>query len=409
MMKERYLLDYEKPLSPLGVIEEASRCLLCYDAPCSKECPAHTEPDKFIRAVRFHNFDGAAEIVRENNVLGGICARVCPSEKLCQKGCLRAGLDKPINIPLIQRFITDFEEDTKMDILAKGKDNGKKVAFIGSGPSALEASYVLINKGYKVKIYEKENVLGGALRLIPPYRLNDQVIDQEINKIIKLGLEYELNVEVGKDIPLNELLDEFDAVILDAGLSYGKSLTMFDNYNNVELAIDFLRRVKKEKGSIPLDDNYLVIGGGDVAMDVVTTLKMLGVQYVNDVVYETFDEFKASEKELTNARSEKVSIIDGYVPVAYDGKVVTFKHRFLENELKIKANKIILAIGQCAKLDGFDVAIEKGEVASKMYHIRDNFFVSGDLAPSKQSKTVVGAVRVGKEVAYYVDAYLGGK
>ena len=409
MMKEKYLLDYEQPLSPLGVIEEAARCLLCYDAPCSKECPAHTEPDKFIRAVRFRNLDGAAEIVRENNVLGGICARVCPSEKLCQKGCLRAGLDKPINIPLIQRFITDYEEDTKMDILTKGQENGKKVAIIGSGPSALEASYLLIKKGYKVKIYEKENVLGGAMHLIPPYRLSDKVIDQEINKIIKLGLEYQLNVEVGKDLPLKELLDHYDAVILDAGLSYGKSLDIFKNYDNVELAVDFLRRVKIAKGEVNLDDNYLVIGGGDVAMDVVTSLKLLGVKYVNDVVYETLDEFKASEKELLNARNEKVSIFDGYAPVSYDGKVATFKHRFLDNELKIIANKVILAIGQCSKLDGFDVTLAKGEVVSKMYQIRDNFFVAGDLAPSNQTKTVVGAIRVGKEVAYYVDAYLGGK
>ena len=119
-MKKSYLEEYECSLTPLTVIHEASRCLLCHDAPCSKACPAGTDPAKFIRSVRFRNFKGAAETIRENNVLGSICARVCPTEKLCQLGCSRSGIDRPIEIGRIQRYVTDFEASIGMEILEKG-------------------------------------------------------------------------------------------------------------------------------------------------------------------------------------------------------------------------------------------------------------------------------------------------
>ena len=123
-MSAKYLEEYEATYTPKLVMEEASRCLLCEDAPCSNSCPAGTDPAKFIRSVRFKNFKGAAETISENNILGGICARVCPTERYCEKACSRCGIDKPINIGGIQKFVTDFEEATKMDILEKKAPNG---------------------------------------------------------------------------------------------------------------------------------------------------------------------------------------------------------------------------------------------------------------------------------------------
>ncbi|MFA6645435.1 MAG: NAD(P)-binding protein, partial [Bacilli bacterium] len=171
-MSKKYLQELEPAYTPLTVCEEASRCLLCLDAPCSKDCPAGTDPGRFIRAVRFRNFKGAAEVVRENNVLGSICARVCPTERYCQKGCARSGIDVPIDIGRIQRFITDFEEANGMRILKKGKPNGKRIAIVGSGPAALQAAASLARLGYAINIYEKEAKAGGYLRYgIPEYRL----------------------------------------------------------------------------------------------------------------------------------------------------------------------------------------------------------------------------------------------
>ena len=125
------------------VMQEAARCLLCHDAPCSQACPAHTNPAKFIRSVLFRNVKGAAETIRENNALGSICARVCPTERYCEKACTRAKIDGPIDIGGIQRYVTDMERKMNMKILKAGKPNGMSIAIIGSGPSGLQAATTL--------------------------------------------------------------------------------------------------------------------------------------------------------------------------------------------------------------------------------------------------------------------------
>ena len=140
------------------VMEEAQRCLLCLDAPCSAACPAGTDPARFIRSVRFRNLKGAAETIRENNAIGGVCARVCPTERYCQQACSRCGIDRPIDIGGIQRFVTDFEETVGMEILKTGAANGKKIGIIGSGPSGLQAAAALLGLGYEVHIYEKSSL-----------------------------------------------------------------------------------------------------------------------------------------------------------------------------------------------------------------------------------------------------------
>ncbi len=403
--------DLEPGLTPLTVCEEAARCLLCEDAPCSAMCPAGTDPARFIRSVRFRNFKGSAEIIRENNIFGAICARVCPQEKYCQKGCSRSGIDRPILIGQIQRFVTDMEESLDMEIVGKGKSNGKKVAIIGSGPAGLTAAAELLKKGCDVEVYEKEEKLGGYMRYgIPEYRLPDHIVDVEIDRIIKLGLKVHTGVNVGKDISLNEIEDSHDAIIIATGFNEGKVLPNFKNNPFVETGVSFLKRVKENRGKVLIEDNVLVIGGGDVAMDVCTTLKILGAPNVTDVIYEENHELKASEKELWGARTVGVTMIDGYVPVGIEGNTVTFKHRHIPSELKITADKIILAIGQFANVDGLDVLLEKGEActAANYQCVNKKIWIAGDLSRN-QEKTVVGCVKNGKEVAYYLSKFLGVK
>lgn len=405
-MPEKYLKEYEVGYNPRLVMEEASRCLLCHDAPCSLSCPAGTDPAKFIRSVRFKNVKGAAETVRINNVLGAICARVCPTERYCQQGCSRSGIDKPIDIGRIQRYVTDFEDATKMNILECKPSNGKQIAIVGSGPAGLSAAAYLAMDGFKVTIFEKEAKAGGYLRNgIPEYRLPNEVVDKEIKRIQKLGVEIICNHKVED---LEELKKQYDAVILAIGHNKGKMLPLFAGKRFVKIAVDFLKEVKRKKGNVKLPENVLVIGGGDVAMDTVTTLKLLGVPHVTDVVYETFAEFKASKKELQGAQEEGVTIIDGYVPFALSGKTVKFKHRFIPSELKIKADLIILAVGQYTEAGFFNLEVNKTqEVLEKENRISGNLFAAGDIAHGE--KTVVYAVRSGKEVAYRVKQYLGVK
>ena len=409
-MSKKYQEEYEVGYSPRLVMEEASRCLLCLDAPCSASCPAGTDPAKFIRSLRFKNVKGAAETVRINNILGAICARVCPTERYCQLGCSRSGIDKPIDIGRIQRYITDFEDALKMDILEVKESNGKKVAVVGSGPAGLTTAAELAKDGYQVTIYEKEAKAGGYLRYgIPEYRLPNAVVDKEIKRIVELGVDIVLNTKVGEDIKMEQLRKEYDAVVLSVGYSEGKMLPMFENNRKVIKAVDWLKKCKDKKGNIKVPENVLVVGGGDVAMDVVTSLKLLGCPHVTDVVYEQFCEFRASKKELENAQEQGVTIIDGYVPVAVArGGIVKFKHRVIPAELKVKADLIILAVGQVPNADGLGVELDKGEVKAKGVRVPDtNVFFAGDIGHGE--KTVVWGVRSGKEVAFEVKRFLGGK
>ena len=401
-MSEKYLKEYEAGYTPKLVMEEASRCLLCHDAPCSKACPAGTDPAKFIRSVRFKNFKGAAETVRINNVLGAICARVCPTDRYCQLGCSRSGIDKPIDIGRIQRYVTDFEDAMKMEILEVKPLNGKRVAVVGSGPAGLSIAGLLAQDGYKVTIFEKEAKAGGYLRYgIPEYRLPSQVVDKEVKRIEKLGVEIKLNAPVED---LKALEEEFDAVVVAVGHSKGKMLPMFEGKRFVKTAVSFLHEAKRRKGNIKVPENVLVIGGGDVAMDTVTTLKLLGVKQVTDVVYETFAEFKASKKELQGSQEQGVSIIDGYAPVALKGKKVVFQHRFIPAKLEVKADLIILAVGQYSEAGKLGFEVNKMQ---EVTNASGKVFVCGDIAEGE--KTVVYAVRSAKEVAYKVKKFLGGK
>lgn len=406
-MKKDYLTEYELALTPLTVIHEASRCLLCYDAPCSKACPAGTNPAKFIRSVRFRNFKGAAETVRKNNALGSICARVCPTEKLCQKGCSRSGIDRPIEIGKIQRYVTDFEDACDMKILPLGTKKLGKVAVVGSGPAGLQAAATLTELGYDVTVYEKNAKLGGWLRYgIPEYRLPSDVLDHEIKRIADMGVTFITNHEV-KD--LEALKKENKAVLLAIGASYGRMLPMFENNHYVSLAVDELAKIKENKGEVEVKDNVLIVGGGDVAMDIATSLKLLGSKNVTVVAREQVFEFPASVKEYKDAHENNVSIIDGYTPIEVDGQKVTFKHVTLDNTLTIKADKIILAIGQMSNVEVFDqITSYKGIVDTKNYQTNDEkIFAAGDIV--KGDKIVVAAVKYGKEAALAIHEYLGGK
>lgn len=380
--------------TPATVMEEAARCLLCHDAPCSQDCPAGTNPGKFIRSIRFRNVRGAAETIRENNALGGVCARVCPTEKYCQKGCSRSGIDRPIDIGGIQRYATDFEAATDMKILQAGKPNGRKVAIVGSGPSGLQAAATLAQLGYAVTIFEEKKEPGGYLRYgIPEYRLPNAVVDEEVGRIAALGVEIRCDVKITSD-QIPDLKSKYDAVILATGYPEGKMLPMFEDNPAVELAVDFLARIKTQNGfgTEKKPEQVVVVGGGDVAMDVATTLKRLDVPYVTDLAYEEFSEFLASKKELAGAREAGVTIMDGYVPTAVEGNLVTFRHRHLDAEIRIRADRIILAIGQKAEMK---IPEEKN------YRTDDKqVFVTGDLAAG--DKTVVWAVRKGKGVAFAI-------
>ena len=407
-MTKKYSQELVQGYTMSTVMEEAQRCLLCHDAPCSNACPAGTDPAKFIRSVRFRNFKGAAETIRSNNALGAACARICPTERYCEQGCSRCGIDKPINIGGIQRFVTDFEEQCGMKVLERGPANGKKIGIIGSGPAGLQAAATLLQLGYEVDIYEKGAKAGGFLRTgIPEYRLPDAVVDTEVARIAELGANFLYCREVGKDVSMEELKEKYDAVLVAVGIGRPQMLEMFEGNPYAVPAVTFLAEVDERQGEVERPDNALVIGGGDAAMDVSATLKLLGVQNVTTVTRKELSDFRASKVELETARAQGVTIVDGYAPVAVEGKVVTFRHRRLNSELKIEADKIILAVGQSTDADQLGLPIVKNEVDFDGFQADGKVFVAGDIA--KGDKTAVWAVRKGKAAAYAIHNFVGGR
>lgn len=400
-MTKKYTEELERGYSVSTVMEEAQRCLLCYDAPCSKACPAGTDPAKFIRSVRFRNFKGAAETIRINNVLGAVCARVCPTERYCESGCSRCGIDKPIDIGGIQRFVTDFEAACGMKVLEKGTANGKRVAVVGSGPAGLQAAATLLQLGYEVEIFEKADRAGGFLRTIPEYRLPETVVDGEIERIVALGAVIHCGVNVDK-AKFEELKAGFDAVLVATGVRKAMILDLFQGNPNVVSAVDLLTEIRSKHGQMNVPASALVLGGGDSAMDAATTLKMLGVK---DVIEVTRNEFRASDAEKATAHEMGVITIGGYTPAAVDGKTVTFKHSRLNSELKIEADLIVVALGQ--NIDNeLGLPVERNEVVAEGTRVDGKVFVAGDIA--KGDKTVVTAVKKGKLAAYEIHNRIGG-
>jgi dihydropyrimidine dehydrogenase (NAD+) subunit PreT len=196
--KPKYTAEAMAGYNHRTAMEEAARCLLCHDAPCSKGCPAGTNPGDFIRSIRFRNVKGAAEIIRENNVLGGTCARVCPYDRLCEEYCSRCGIDKPIKIGELQRYAIDQEKIFKMKTLkAPAKKMKQTVACVGAGPASLACAAELAKAGYKVTIFEREEKPGGVLTYgIAPSRLPQAVVDHDIAQVKGLGVKFELGKTV---------------------------------------------------------------------------------------------------------------------------------------------------------------------------------------------------------------------
>lgn len=417
--KEKYLEETVAPFTPLTAMEEASRCLLCLDAPCSRDCPAGTDPGAFIRAVRFRNFKGAAEIIRTNNILGGVCARVCPYERLCEEACSRTGIDKPIEIGRIQRFATDYEKSTGFKALDPVPATKEQVAVVGSGPASLSAASALALLGYKVTVFEAKEKLGGVLTYgIVPSRLPQYVVDDEIQYVKNLGVEFVAKTRVGKDVTLDQLKAKgYKAFFIGTGMQSSKGLDVPGvNLKGVVSALDYLAAAKPTNGKCAVGDYVVVIGGGDVAMDCATTARQLGAKKVTVLYRRTREEMPAYPPEVKHVEAMGVNFIYTFAPeeiVGENGKAVAVKGKGTKDNsfVQIQADTVVLAIGQQpdtdvaslaqVKFDGaFISADEEKDCKTNIPYI----FAAGDIV--NKGKTVVKAVAAGKVAAKSIDEYL---
>lgn len=397
ILEQPYGQMVDKGFDLRTAMAEASRCLMCHDAPCSQGCPAKTDPGKFIRSLRLKNVKGAAETIRENNPLAGCCSLVCPYDKLCEEACSRTGIDKPIEIGRIQRFLVEQEKALGMKILKAGAANGKKVLCIGAGPASLACAAALAGQGYQVTVMEALAKPGGILSYgINPTRLPQDMVNFDISLIKDLGVRFECGKKVAPE-DVAGLSKQYDAVFVGVGLWKSKGVDIpGTNLEGVTSALEYLSLARGTKAPEKAG-NVIVIGGGDVAMDCASTAKQLGASTTRIVYRRTIAEAPANREEISFVQALGIPIITEFAPkeiLGENGKVtgMVFAGRDGYSEMKVKADKVIFAIGQEALQAFAGIDPSKG------------VFAAGDYVNG--GKTVVEAVAEGKAAAEEICRYL---
>ena len=300
-MKGKIFEEVEKGYTPQEAVAEAFRCIKCQDAPCNKGCPAGIDVAKFIRQIANKNFGGAIRVVREENILPGTCARICPQKELCEGQCSSTELAQAIRIGKLQRFVADYEREKGAKLLAKLEPRGISVAVIGGGPAGLSAAATLVRLGYEVDLFEANPLPGGLLTYaIPPYRLPYEVIEDEIAYIKALGVN--IHCQSPKhDIPA--LLERYAALFIGLGADDPQRLAIEGkNLEGIIQGLDLLREIKMAQiedrtVKFQMGRKVEVIGGGNVAVDAAVSARRLGAEEVTI-------RYRRTEKEIPAWRDE---------------------------------------------------------------------------------------------------------
>ncbi len=293
-----------------AIKEEANYCLTCINKPCSKTCPLDNDTAGFIKLVKQEKYKEAYELLCKTTVLQPICGSICPHTKQCQKNCVRGINGNSVNIGELEAFIGEqaIENNWKIPKLVLSDNVDKKIAVIGSGPASLTCAAFLAKQGYKVTIYEKNNKLGGILSHgIPDFRLNKTLLKKSIDKILELGIETKLNVELNKDITLKQLKREYDAIFLGVGANV--SSQMYIEGENLQGVYGANELLENNKHPDYKAKNVAVIGGGNVAMDVARTIKRLGAKTVTVIYRRSEQQMPAELNEIKDAKEEGIEFL----------------------------------------------------------------------------------------------------
>ncbi len=305
-------------------VAEANRCLLCYDAPCSKGCPGGTDPGTFIRKLRFQNLTGAIRTIKQNNILGGSCGELCPTPQLCEKQCSAAGLDRPIQIGKIQRFLVEHSWKIGFNPLEKGPARKEKIAVVGSGPAGLSCAAELAKAGFQVTVYEARPKAGGVLRYgVPSYRFSPDFLDRELQDLTSLGVTLQCSTPIrGKGAVETLLKQGFAAVFLAPGCWEPMRLKAKTPVQQGLLPwTEFLSPLKEGKvaeiGKQVKGRRVAVIGGGSVAIDCAESAIKLGAKDVFLVYRRSYTEMPAEEDERISALQSGMHLLLLNQPLDY--------------------------------------------------------------------------------------------
>ncbi len=409
--------------------------ILDEEVPCVKACPAGIDIPEYMRLISEGKNEQACELILEKVPFPGILGRICAHP--CETACKRVEVNEPVSICATKRYAADNAEELPKSVFNVRADTGHKIAVIGAGPAGLTAAFYLKKIGHKVTIFEARDKPGGMMRYaIPYYRLPETVLDKEINRVLSVGIDFKPNTKLGDNLNA-ELLKEkgYEVVFIAVGAQLSKNIILKGlDLEGVLLGLDFLVQVSKEK-NFKLKENIIVVGGGNVAIDVALTALRLGAKNVGLACLESREEMPASPKDIEMACEEGVNILYSWGPsriIGDNGKVSCieliqcssvfndkgdFNPVFNNTKKTVKTEQVILAVGQVSDTEFCkDFFFSDGHLIVKNDLIivdintqetdMRGVFAGGDVYSGPS--TVVEAIASGRRAAISIDKYLGG-
>lgn len=414
--------------------DKINYCLNCKAMPCSKKgCPLNNNIPKFIECLKDKNYKDAYKVLSETTVLSGVCGRICPHLKQCQGSCVRGIKGEAVSVGELEAYAFDMAEKENFTLLdcykeeMKQNKNDKKVAIVGGGPAGLTCAAFLAKAGMKVTIYEKYNYLGGLLvHGIPYFRLSKDIVEKIIKQILDLGIDVKYNFELGKNIKLEDLEKNYDAIFL----SFGANVSSKMGIEGEELEGVFGGNELLEYNLHPNynEKSVVVIGGGNVAMDCARTVKRLGAKEVKVIYRRSREEMPAENKEIEDAINENIEFLYQNNIVRIIGnekveKIELIKTKLIEKEgesRKIPVNEegsnyiidcdyIIMALGSKPQQFVSNLGLELDN--KSRIKVNENYqtsslkiFAGGDLSSTKG--TVAWAARAGRDASNSIIKFL---
>jgi glutamate synthase (NADPH/NADH) small chain len=306
--------DMHPPLSPSEAIIDADRCYFCYAAPCTAACPTGIDIPGFIQKIRSGNLKGSAHTILSANIMGGMCARVCPTEVLCEQACVRnTHEDRPVRIGLLQRYATDPVFDQAIKLFERAPETGRAVAVVGGGPAGLSCAHRLAMLGHSVTVFEPREKLGGLNEYgIAAYKTLDDFAAREVEYILGIGgIEVHTGVELGRNLSLAELRAGFDAVFLGIGLAGVNGLGLDDErLEGVVNAVEYIAALRQasDRTSLAVGRRVVILGGGMTAVDIAVQSRALGAEEVTIVYRRGPENMSASRYEQEFAQMRGATI-----------------------------------------------------------------------------------------------------
>ena len=419
--------DIHPPLDAHEALVESDRCYFCHEAPCQVACPTSIDIPMFIRQIQTGHSKSAAKTIFDQNIFGGMCARVCPTETLCEEACVRMEAEgKPVKIGLLQRYATDVFMTDAAQPYERGRPTGRTVAVVGAGPAGLACAHRLAMRGHEVTVFEARPKSGGLNEYgIAAYKSTDDFAQKEVDFILGIGgITVQHGRTLGESIDLAQLQKDYDAVFLGLGLQGVNALgATADDAAGVEDAVDYIAELRQasDLSSLPVGRRVVVIGGGMTAIDVAVQSKLLGAEDVTIVYRRGPAQMKASAYEQEVAQTRGVKIKHWAMPkvvIVKDGKAIGLTCEYTSETngklagtgetFDLAADMIFRAIGQSyIDVTGGKLALEGGRIKvddEKRTSVK-GIWAGGDCVAGGQDLTVA-SVDDGRRAADSINQFL---